>query len=123
MQKRSELLDEDSGQLIRRCLVGTHTILMDDGINDEETVHSFSWHDQFTTGKTKRIVRIETVAADIMRVLCDDGRTLPSKHDLDSFNHVPVWVAFLQAFETAVVLELRTWPGLRASAAIVRVLT
>ncbi|KAK8221841.1 hypothetical protein M8818_000006 [Zalaria obscura] len=56
---------------------GTHTILMDDGINDDQTVHPFHWHDQFTVGPTKRIVRIETVAANIMRDLHEKG-ALPS---------------------------------------------
>ncbi|KAK5000047.1 hypothetical protein LTR66_001040 [Elasticomyces elasticus] len=69
--KRQEMLEKDPEGLIRTCLEGTHTLLLDDGIDDGTTVHPYQWHDRFTTGSTRRIVRIETVARDIMKRLHD----------------------------------------------------
>jgi hypothetical protein len=65
-QKRKELNEADETELTKRCLEGTHIILMDDGL-DSETVHPYQWHDQFVPAKTKRIVRIETVAEGIIQ--------------------------------------------------------
>lgn len=106
MHNRRLLLEKDPNALTRKCLEGTHTILMDDGIDNESTVHSYSWHDQFTIGRTKRIVRIETVAADIMKAMCQDGGIL-NDATLEHFDPDPVWVLFLQAFETAIADEIK----------------
>lgn len=106
MLKRNDLIDKDYYGLISQCLQGTHTILIDDGINTEDTVHSYSWHDQFTTAPCKRIVRIETVAADIMQVLCRDDR-IPMGRDLDDTAIGSAWVLFLQAFEAAIATEIK----------------
>ncbi|KAI1646213.1 glutamine synthetase/guanido kinase [Daldinia loculata] len=51
---------------IKRCLDGIETILIDDGLDVQGQAETYSWHDQFTRSKCKRIVRIETVAADII---------------------------------------------------------
>lgn len=106
MVKRQEVLDHDYHGLIRRCLEGTHTILIDDGINTEDVVHSYAWHDQFTTAPCKRIDRIETVAAEIMEVLFRDGR-IPMSKGLDDTDIGPAWILFLQAFETAIASEIK----------------
>ncbi|CAI7673060.1 unnamed protein product [Penicillium bialowiezense] len=53
---------EDYEGLIRRSLKGTHALLLDDLLCDDEDIESFQWHDSFTTSATRRIVRIETVA-------------------------------------------------------------
>lgn len=107
MRKRQALLHEDPDALIRKCLEGTHTILMDDGINDDQTVHPFHWHDQFTVGPTKRIVRIETVAANIMRDLHEKG-ALPSGDAISVYEDCSeAWIVFLGAFEAAIAEEIR----------------
>ena len=105
LEKRRELLDDDPDHLTRKCLTGVHTILLDDGIDQEHTVHSYKWHDQFTTGNTRRIVRIETLAADIMKVLYEEGRVPLS--ELDQYDPAAIWPVFLQAFENALAEEIR----------------
>ncbi|KAF2155314.1 glutamine synthetase/guanido kinase [Myriangium duriaei CBS 260.36] len=105
LEKRHELLQGDSNFLNRKCLAGTHTILLDDGIDKENTVHSYKWHDQFTIGKTRRIVRIETLAADIMKALYEEGSVPLS--ELDQFDAAAIWPVFLQAFENALADEIR----------------
>ncbi|KAG8630112.1 hypothetical protein KVT40_001731 [Elsinoe batatas] len=104
LKKRAELLSTNSDELVRKCLAGIHTILIDDGL-DSSNIHSYRWHDQFTTGKNKRIVRIETLAADIMKVMYEEG-TMPLS-EMDQLELAAVWPVFLQAFENAVADELK----------------
>ena len=51
-----------------RCFKATkiRCILMDDGLGSPLNMEGYQWHDQFTTSKTKRIVRIEVVAETIL---------------------------------------------------------
>ncbi|KAI1105309.1 glutamine synthetase/guanido kinase [Jackrogersella minutella] len=51
---------------VNRCLDGIETMLIDDGLDNPGHAETYSWHSQFTKSKCKRIVRIETVAADII---------------------------------------------------------
>lgn len=51
--------------LYDECFRGTHTILMDDGL-DSDSVHHYAWHDRYCVGRTRRIVRIEAVAESIL---------------------------------------------------------
>jgi hypothetical protein len=51
---------------ISECFYGIETILIDDGLDTEEDVYDYSWHDGFTASSCKRIVRIESVAASII---------------------------------------------------------
>lgn len=107
MKRRQELLDDDPDGLIGKCLEGTHTILMDDGINDDQTVHPYHWHDRFTTGNTQRIVRIEAVAADIMRELHEKGVLPAGSASADYDDCGEAWIAFLGAFEAAIAEDIR----------------
>ncbi|KAB8298778.1 hypothetical protein EYC80_000953 [Monilinia laxa] len=50
----------------KRCLEGIETILLDDGLNIGNDTFDYSWHDKLTSSKCKRIVRIETLAAEIV---------------------------------------------------------
>ena len=102
--KRSSILTADPDHFNTICLADIHTILIDDGIDDEDTVHSYKWHDRFTTGRIRRSVRSETVAADIMKAMYEEG-TMP----LSALGHLDpttIWPVFLQAFENALVDEL-----------------
>ncbi|KAI0112383.1 glutamine synthetase [Nemania sp. FL0031] len=54
----------------QRCLEGIETILVDDGLGAPEQAEEYSWHDSFTTSECKRIVRIESVAEDIIARHC-----------------------------------------------------
>lgn len=105
MDQRAEILQGDFESFLRRCFTGTHTILMDDGL-DDTTVYLYDWHDDFILDKTLRIVRIETLAADILREMHRKA-TLPigpAIHNDDMC--AEAWITFLQAFEAAIVTEI-----------------
>lgn len=106
MEKRQELLQTDAAGLFRKCFEGIHTILMDDGL-DSKTVHSYDWHDQFTPGRTYRIVRIETVAADIMRDLFNSGRLHIESSIEDDECCADIWITFLDIFEAKIADFIR----------------
>lgn len=76
---RTRWVQEDYDSLIRRSLEGTHALLLDDLLSDED-VEPYDWHDRFTVSVTKRIVRIEAVAASILSQLMSverkDGETV-----------------------------------------------
>lgn len=95
LAKRAQVLAEDPTGLIRKCLEGTHTILMDDGLNADD-VHPYHFHDQFTVGKTRRIVRIETEAQDVMKGLMENPER---KFSTDSDGKDSLWVEFARLFE------------------------
>ncbi|KAJ9156503.1 Protein fluG [Pleurostoma richardsiae] len=57
---------EDYEDWISVCLDGIETILIDDGLDNADDVQDFPWHDSFTRSGCKRIVRIESVAAEII---------------------------------------------------------
>ncbi|KAE8349471.1 hypothetical protein BDV28DRAFT_60719 [Aspergillus coremiiformis] len=72
---RDEWVQRDYDGLIRECLRGTHTLLLDDLLTDQD-VESYEWHDRFTTSQTKRIVRIEILATQtISSLMRDDSRS------------------------------------------------
>ncbi|KAJ5114789.1 hypothetical protein NUU61_000548, partial [Penicillium alfredii] len=81
-------VQQDYEGLIRRCLAGTHALLLDDLLTDDD-VESFEWHDRFTAAPTKRIVRIEAVAASLITQMLS-GERKPGE---------TVWVDFRQRFE------------------------
>lgn len=60
----------------KRCFEGIEMVLFDDGLDDEEDVFEYSWHNRLTKSKCKRIVRIEHLAEKIMRKLRRDSKYL-----------------------------------------------
>lgn len=106
MSQRSELLQGDFEDFLKKCFNGIHTILMDDGL-DDTNVYLYDWHDDFIADKTFRIVRIETVAADILREMHRKGGLPigPAIHNDEIC--AQAWITFLEAFETAIVTEIR----------------
>ena len=64
---RYEHIRRDYPGLIKKCLEGTHAIMMDDGLN-ADLVYPYQWHRQFVP-QVSRIVRIEAVAADLLQEL------------------------------------------------------
>ncbi|KAI0729116.1 amidohydrolase-domain-containing protein [Fomitopsis betulina] len=70
-RKRKEL---DYDQLCRLCMEPTRIqcILIDDGLGVRDMVNDYKWHDRYTGSPTKRIVRIEVVAQDILKILIDE---------------------------------------------------
>lgn len=89
----------DQLEWTRTCLAGTQCLLMDDGL-DEETVEHFSWHDQFTPDRTRRIVRIEKVAETVLQKYRTE---LPGEADLaELFNK---WAAEFAAVMRAALRD------------------
>jgi hypothetical protein len=68
---RDQWVKNDYEGFVRKCLEGTDTLLLDDLLADGD-IEPYQWHDRFTTSKTKRIVRIETVAAQILEDLWNE---------------------------------------------------
>ncbi|KAF2099990.1 glutamine synthetase/guanido kinase [Rhizodiscina lignyota] len=99
LKKRAEWLQQRPEELIRKCLEGTYSILMDDGLGGIATkCHPYEWHDKFTTNHCKRIVRIETLAEDIMEsALKEATEEMISEKFLAG-----IWVIFTKAFEEAI---------------------
>lgn len=64
---RYEYVKQDYTGLIRKCLEGTHAIMMDDGLN-KDLVYPYQWHQQFVS-QVSRIVRIEAVATVLLEEL------------------------------------------------------
>lgn len=60
----------DYSAWVARCLSGLETILVDDGLDNEDDAFDFSWHDAFTRSKCRRIVRIKALAAEIINRHC-----------------------------------------------------
>ncbi|KAE8145764.1 hypothetical protein BDV25DRAFT_163924 [Aspergillus avenaceus] len=94
---RDEWVQRDYDGLIRRCLQGTHTLLLDDLLTDQD-IESYDWHDRFTASSTKRIVRIEVLAAQtIAAVMRDDTRAEGDRAVVRDR-----WDSFCQGFERRV---------------------
>ncbi|KAL5361295.1 hypothetical protein BJX96DRAFT_151688 [Aspergillus floccosus] len=72
---RDEWVQRDYEGLVRACLAGTHSLLLDDLLTAED-VEPYDWHDRFTPGRTRRIVRIETLAAQALASLDLDPASL-----------------------------------------------
>lgn len=102
LKKRQELLDQDTESLTRRCLEGTASILIDDGINTDDEVYPYIWHSRFTTHPCKRIVRIETIAAKILTSLHQQGQLPIGIALADEEACAEAWVTFVTAFEEAI---------------------
>jgi len=104
--KRVELLERDAGALMKKCFEGTATILVDDGLDSGENIESYSWHDQYTHSPCKRIVRIETVAADILSDLHQQGKLPIGVAIADEEACSLGWVSFITEFEQAILAAL-----------------
>ncbi len=57
---------------VAQCLAGIETILVDDGLDNQDESQTYDWHDDYTRSKCKRIVRVERVAGDIIKELASD---------------------------------------------------
>jgi hypothetical protein len=66
LKERQKWIDFDLDGLIRKCLKGTYSILIDDGLGNPHLMHPYDYHNQFTLAPSKRILRIETLAENLM---------------------------------------------------------
>ncbi|CAG7918223.1 unnamed protein product [Penicillium olsonii] len=88
----SEFVNTDYEGLIRRSLVGTQALILDDLFDEYEETESFNLHDSFTASPTKRIVQIEALAESAILQVAKSER----KPDES------VWSNFRQRFLDAV---------------------
>ena len=79
----------------KHCMQGIETILLDDGLNTADNeVYDYAWHDTLVRRKCKRIVRIETVAENIINRHISAGTR-------DALSEITV--DFYDAIEDAIV--------------------
>ncbi|KAJ7180592.1 amidohydrolase-domain-containing protein [Mycena filopes] len=76
---------------MHRTVTGIQCMLLDDGLGGvEDFAEGYAWHDKFTSSPTRRIVRVEIVAEDILKSLFKPHSTSAnfncSVSILDSFN-------------------------------------
>ena len=70
------------GEWEKKCFEGIETLLVDDGLDGEDEVFEYGWHDGLVKSGCKRIVRIEKVAENIIQgVLQSEGISVNSCHD------------------------------------------
>lgn len=99
LERRREWVEQRYDELVRRCLAGTHAVLLDDGLGGiAERCHGWQWHSQFTGAGCRQIVRIETLAEGIMEAaLREATEEIVSEEFLAG-----AWVIFTSAFEDAI---------------------
>ncbi|KAI6104928.1 hypothetical protein EV401DRAFT_2014768 [Pisolithus croceorrhizus] len=97
-EKRAGL---DYAQLCKMCMQpsGIQCILIDDGLSGvRDLAEGYRWHDQYTCSPTRRIVRIEVEAQNM---LLDLARSLP--YEVDSSTVSDLLVTFTHDFEARIV--------------------
>ncbi len=104
LKKRAELLETDADTLYKKCFHGIQTILVDDGLATAETVEPYSWHDKYTISPCKRIVRVETIAADILSALHQQNKLPVGVAVADEEACSLAWLAFITDFEEAIAV-------------------
>jgi hypothetical protein len=90
-----ESVREDYSNLIQKSLSGTHALLLDDYLSDDEDIESSSWHDSFTASPTKRIVQIEAMAESTILQVSNSRK-----------NGESVWNNFRQRFQDALATAM-----------------
>ncbi|PGG96848.1 hypothetical protein GX51_07628 [Blastomyces parvus] len=99
---REKEIHNDYDGLVRKCLAGTHMLLIDDGLPPGD-MEVYSWHDQFTKAASKRIVRIEAVAALIVGELFESRNiSQPSLLLAEPERLTDFWNAFQASFLTSI---------------------
>ncbi|KAL5334826.1 hypothetical protein BJX70DRAFT_345663 [Aspergillus crustosus] len=96
---RDHLVQCDYEGLVHQCLQGTHVLLLDDLLTDQD-IEPFYWHDRFTASPTKRIVRIEAVAGRVLSSIVRDG-FVPTKPSESSY-FKPHWETFSREFSLRI---------------------
>ncbi|KAL2256347.1 hypothetical protein VTK26DRAFT_1813 [Humicola hyalothermophila] len=97
-EKRLESPDDWTAE----CLTGIETILIDDGLDDEDDAHPYAWHDDYTRSRCKRIVRIEKAAADIIHRI--GGARRESAQTTDIFDDA--YDEFVREFDAYIATAL-----------------
>lgn len=84
LSARDQCVRRDYEGLVRRCLEGTHALLLDDLLTDDD-IEPFDWHDRYTLSETKRIVRVEVLASKILVAMRDSGDMLNGDASLSDY--------------------------------------
>ncbi|ETN46128.1 uncharacterized protein HMPREF1541_00312 [Cyphellophora europaea CBS 101466] len=101
---RYEWIRRDYHSLVKKCLEGTHTILMDDGLSPQ-VVYPYKWHRQMVSS-VYRIVRIEAIATELLEQLAIAAGFL--KVGLDADWDISQTESFLVRFNTVFRNQVRT---------------
>jgi len=101
---RYEWVRRDYPGLIKKCLEGTHAIMMDDGLSPE-IIHPVNWHRQFVP-TVSRIVRIEQIAAELLERLAHAAGFM--KPGMDADWDKDQTEAYLMRFNTMFRSQIRT---------------
>lgn len=101
---RYEWIRRDYPSLVKKCLEGTHTILMDDGLSPQ-VVYPYKWH-RGLVPSVYRIVRIEAVATELLEQLAIAAGFL--KVGLDADWDIAQTESFLVRFNTVFRNQIRT---------------
>jgi len=102
LEARNRFLYEDPDGLTRKCLQGTQTILIDDGLGSPDDFEPYQWHSQYTLSPCKRIVRIEAVAASVLASLHQQWKLPVGISIADEEACSLAWVKFITAFEETI---------------------
>ncbi|XP_006455844.1 hypothetical protein AGABI2DRAFT_195174 [Agaricus bisporus var. bisporus H97] len=73
------------------------TMLIDDDLDDHGVIHDIAWHDQFLKDASRRIVRVEVLAEQILRELLEPHLMT------DTLNVVPILADFTTALRAALI--------------------
>lgn len=63
---RKRRVDDGYDEWVRTCMKGIALVLVDDGLDQPENAEPWHYFDDFTGGHSRRIVRIETIAAKLI---------------------------------------------------------
>jgi hypothetical protein len=102
LEARNRILCENPDALVRRCLQGTQTILIDDGLGSPDDFQPYQWHNRYTLSPCKRIVRIEAVAASVLASLHRQWSLPVGISIADEEACSLAWVKFIARFEQAI---------------------
>lgn len=104
LEVRKEWVNSRWDELNRKCLEGTHAILMDDGLSLGDKVYPYQWHDSLTKAPTSRIVRIEREA----ELITQDLLATATAQDVQSEEFCnDIYHNFAEIFDRAI----REWSG------------
>ncbi|PGH12658.1 hypothetical protein AJ79_04157 [Helicocarpus griseus UAMH5409] len=101
---RDKEVKNDYDGLVRKCLEGTHMLLIDDGLA-ADGVEPYSWHDTFAKAPSKRLLRIETLAVELIlrlvqRVKKSQDDLLTEEEQNVAFSNL--WTSFRYFFSTTI---------------------
>ncbi|EPS38122.1 hypothetical protein H072_8129 [Dactylellina haptotyla CBS 200.50] len=99
----------DESEFTRECLEGLQTVLIDDGLRYPPLLraHDINWHDQFLKSPAKRVLRLESLAEDLMQHnLSFDNWCTKFSEEVKAAIHDPNVVAFKSVIAYRAGLEI-----------------